>query len=210
MKFFIHEPSVPYSKVWQLVRGVGSEKHKGENKSLEFLEETINSAISGTLDLEQENFNISGYDYIARLNESRRARPKDMSMYISSDMEVSDNGRAPEGTVSESKVLGTIDNGLNIVEDEETIRLGIRSLVQDTQIYGRSIGINPVESLKGLLDGNPDSVENIRKLCDAHPEVLEVFADIAESLISYAGTGEDTRDKIYRTVDEEEKRHAQR
>lgn len=209
MRYFTHISKTPMHRTWGMLSKGVSEALKNSSPSafvFEHLRETVEAAYSGSLDVNQENFNHRAYEFQAKLNSSRNANsaygPNRREVHITSDVEMED-GKAPKGTISESKVAGTFEEAFDIVESEMTLREVVEFMVEHRFDIIKNTALDPIVCLRSSLQGSVEATENMNTITSFSDEYRDTFVDILQASAKMDDQGETLLKMLDSVVDDE-------
>lgn len=202
MKFFQKKSTVDTGRVWNLFADLAEMSPK------QFLEpsnrqiashtlEIISSALRGGVDLEQERFNLWGYEAVC--NDRDRKNPKKENKEI--PLHTSDS--MPEGKdmglVISLNQVKAIEDAFDSMINDTAVQQIVESLFTLRKKHAH-LGYDLVIVLLGALDEIKDSVTILQKACAEDEEVK----DMVETLLTSDGGKIGIRKAIEDEVDRRE------
>lgn len=190
MRFFLRRSKVDRGKVWGLLHTISDiDSSSGIPEGFQHIENIVNSAFSGSLDVDQEDFKLLAYDRVStKRTKLNKAFYRDL--HITTDNDMGDEGRAPSGTVTESRTLSSFEDAFQEIEGTETAEASVIALVALRDRLRIEVGIDPLYSLLSGLEGNLEGSENIINLCNHSEEVRELIVDLLESSKDISKSGD--------------------
>lgn len=151
--------------------------------------EIVASALNGSFDLHQTNFNHAGYEaksaQHSRFNANKGVA-KELNIV---DSVMDEDSSRSYGTVKDT-VLVNMEEAFDQIEASVTIRRGIVELVEIRERLFKKHKLDIITALKESLGNNPGAIEAVKEVCESTPDAGELIVDILQSVVELSD-GED-------------------
>lgn len=192
MRFFTKSPKIELGLLWGHLHAIGENNEVSTTPKFEHTYDIIMSALNGSFNLYQTDFNHIGYEMRSMQRDGHTKTAK-----VKKELNIVDRslGNMEEsvgyGDVTESKVLVNYEEAFEQIDSSGTLRRGIEELVEWRTKIQNEVGLDVIVGFSQSLNGHPGAMAVIREICEHEPHIRELITDILQSSATLSKGGEE-------------------